>query len=89
MLVYLGRGKDGYAVFTPSIRSDRNPANRERVILPPIVRETLILARRTRGIRLKALARRLGISPGGLAKWQAGKRRPSPAQLAAWQDAVR
>lgn len=74
----------------PSIRSDhdRNPADRGRVRLPLIVREALALKRRQRGIKFKALARQLGVTPGSLAKWQSGERRPLPEQLAAWWSAV-
>jgi transposase-like protein len=69
-------------------RYDRNPLNALRVTLTPEERAQLIAARRERKLRLKVLARLIGVHPNALLHWQAGRRRPTPEHFAAWRDAV-
>lgn len=69
-------------------RPDRNPLNASRITLADHEREALVAARRRRKIRIKLLARQLGVSPSTLLKWQAGHRRPQPGDLDAWREAV-
>jgi DNA-binding XRE family transcriptional regulator len=44
--------------------------------------------RRARGLTARALAARLGVHEGALGRWERGARRPPPARLAAWLDAL-
>lgn len=59
-----------------------------RVRLSTTERETLMEARRQKGLSRKALAERLGVSPATIIKWQTGDRRPTTNQLDQWREAV-
>lgn len=66
---------------------DRGPVS-ARVSLTEAERSALISARREEKIRIKALARSLGVAPKTIQSWQMGCRRPTTDQLAAWWRAV-
>ncbi len=62
------------------------PKRRRRTVtLAPEERRALWLARRKKGITLKAIARRIGIDHHLLARYQCGERRPPQAVLQAWR----
>ncbi len=67
---------------------DRNPINAIRIILSEADRRALRESRRRRKIRVKVLARALGVHPQTIMLWQSGRRRPMPDDLARWRAAV-
>lgn len=56
-----------------------------RVTLDRSELRQLKLAARKQGLHYKAIARELGISPGLLAKYACGERRPTDTVLDAWR----
>ncbi len=59
-----------------------------RVSVTEAEREALRAARHRKGIRIKVIARQLGVAPKTLLHWQMGIRRPTSYQLTAWWKAV-
>ena len=57
----------------------------EHVTLTPAEREALRLAARRRGLRLKDIARLVGVDPHLLARYRCGERRPPATVLDAWR----
>lgn len=68
----------------PASAAADNTKNMHRITLTEAAREELRAARRRRGVRIKVIARAIGISPRAVDSWQGGTRRPSAEQLAAW-----
>ncbi len=60
----------------------------DRIALTTDEREALREARRRNRIRVKVIARQLGVCPKTVAHWQLGVRRPTSEQLVAWWKAV-
>ncbi len=76
---------NGYLANNPN---DRNPENAARVILAAHERHALRMARRQRRMKVKVLARIVGVHPNTIMQWQGGRRRPMPEDLQRWRDAV-
>ena len=61
----------------------------ERILLSEAEQLALWRARRRTGLRVKVLARELGVSPGAVMKYQWGERPVPVALLEIWKAALR